>query len=52
MQAHQCIAKIVSGNNSKIHLAVDAHGNPLEFIEGDGVTHDIKITPMLFGQIH
>lgn len=27
MQAHQCIAKIVSGNNSKIHLAVDAHGN-------------------------
>ena len=44
---HQCIAKSVGGNSSKIHLAVDAHGNPIEFIVGDGVTHDIKIAPAL-----
>ncbi len=44
---HQCIAKSVGGNSSKIHLAVDAHGNPLEFIVSDGLTHDIKIAPML-----
>ena len=44
---YQYIAKSVGGNSSKIHLAVDAHGNPIEFIVGDGVTHDIKIAPML-----
>ena len=45
--SNQCIAKSVGGNSSKIHLAVDAHGNPIEFIVGDGVTHDIKIAPAL-----
>ena len=44
---NQCIAKSVGGNSSKIHLAVDAHGNPIEFIVGNGVTHDIKIAPAL-----
>ena len=44
---HQNIAKSIGGNSSKIHLAVDAHGNPLEFLVGDGITHDIKIAPML-----
>ena len=44
---YQYIAKSVGGNSSKIHLAVDAHGNPIEFIVSDGVTHDIKIAPML-----
>ena len=45
--SEQGIAKSVGGNSSKIHLAVDAHGNPIEFIVGDGVTHDIKIAPAL-----
>ena len=45
----QHIAKSVGGNSSKIHVAVDAHGNPIEFIVGDGVTHDIKIAPALLG---
>ena len=45
----QHIAKIVDGNNSKIHLAVDAHCTPVEFISGDGVTHDIKIASALLG---
>ncbi|UOO90102.1 transposase [Vitreoscilla massiliensis] len=43
----QCIAKSIGGNGSKIHLVVDAHSNPVEFIVGDGVTHDIKIAPAL-----
>ena len=46
---YHCIAKSVGGNSSKIYLAVDAHGNPIEFIVGDGVTHDIKIAPALLG---
>ena len=45
--SEQGIAKSVGGNSSKIHLAVDAHRNPIEFIVGDGVTHDIKIAPAL-----
>lgn len=44
---NQYITKSVGGNSSKIHLAVDAHGNPIEFIVGDGTTHDIKIAPAL-----
>lgn len=44
---NQCIAKSAGGNSSKIHLAVDAHGNPIEFIVGDGLTHEIKIAPAL-----
>ena len=31
----QCITKSVGDNSSKIYLAVDAHGNPIEFIVGD-----------------
>ena len=37
----------VSDNSSKIHLAVDTLDNPIEFIEGDGVTHNIRIAPAL-----
>ena len=37
----------VSGNSSKIYLAVDTLDNPIEFIEGDGVTHNIRIAPAL-----
>ena len=41
------MSKSVGGNSSKIHLAVDANGNPIEFIIGDGTTHDVKIAPDL-----
>ena len=37
----------VSGNSSKIYLAVDTLDNPIEFIEGDGVTHNIRMAPAL-----
>ena len=33
---NQDISKSIGGNSSKIHLAVDAHGNPIEFIISDG----------------
>ena len=45
--SHQCIVKSVGGSSSKIHLAVDEHGNSIEFIVGDGVTYDIKIFGLL-----
>lgn len=32
----QAIAKSAGGNSTKIHLIVDAHGNPLDFIISDG----------------
>ena len=43
----QGINKSIAGNISKIHLAVDAHGNPIRFIITDGVTHDVKAAPDL-----
>ncbi|MFC6052871.1 transposase [Acinetobacter sp. Ac_877] len=43
----QSISKSIGGNSSKIHLAVDANGNPIEFIIGDGTTHDVKVAPRL-----
>lgn len=43
----QAISKCVGGNASKIHLAVDANGNPIEFIVSDGTTHDVKVAPEL-----
>jgi len=44
---NQDISKSIGGNSSKIHLAVDANGNPIKFIVGDGTTHDVKIAPEL-----
>lgn len=49
--ANQYITKGVGGNSSKIHLAVDLHGNPIEFIIVDGTTHDIKIAPALLERL-
>ena len=43
----QSISKSVAGRATKIHLAVDAHGNPLSFILSDGTNHDIKVAPDL-----
>lgn len=48
----QCISKSIGGNSSKIHLAVDANGNPIEFIIGDGTTHDVKVAPDLIDALN
>ena len=43
----QDISKSIGGNSSKIHLAVDADGNPIEIIISDGTIHDVKIAPKM-----
>ena len=47
----QAIAKSRGGNTTKIHLAVDAHGNPITFIITDGTTHDIKMAKDLVDKV-
>lgn len=44
---HQALSKSSCGKNSKIHLAVDANGTPIEFIIEDGKTYDVKVAPDL-----
>lgn len=39
----QNISKSVGGNSSKIHLAVHANSNPIEFIISDGTRHEVKV---------
>lgn len=50
-EINQAISKSVAGRATKIHLAVDAHGNPLTFILSDGTTHDVKVAPHLVDKI-
>lgn len=47
----QEISKSIGGNSSKIHLAVDSHGNPIELIITDGTTHDVKVAPDLVSKL-
>ena len=47
----QGISKSVAGGATKIHLAVDAHGNPITFILSDGTTHDVKVAPDLIDKM-
>ena len=48
---NQEITKSIGGNSSKIHLAIDSDGNPIEFIISDGTSHDIKIAPALLSKL-
>lgn len=50
-EATQAISQRVAGHATKIHLAVDAHGNPITFILSDTTTHDVKIAPDLVNKI-
>jgi len=47
----QAISKSIGGNSSKIHLAVDSNGNPVQFLIEDGTTHDVKVAPKLVNSI-
>ena len=47
----QCISKSVARWTTKIHLAVNAFGNPITFILSDIMTHDVKIPPNLVDNI-
>lgn len=46
----QGIGKSIGGNTTKIHLMVDACGNPVDFIITGGQVHDVKVAPMLIEQ--
>ncbi|MEC5210894.1 transposase [Psychrobacter sp. PL15] len=50
-EVDQAISKSVAGRATKIHLAVDAHGNPISFILSDGTTHDVRVAPDLVDKI-
>lgn len=41
------IGKSVAGNSTKIHLAVDAYGLPIEFELTGGQVHDVKAAPTM-----
>jgi transposase len=47
----QAIGKSRAGNTSKIHLAVDSYGLPIEFLITGGQTHDSKATSELMAQL-
>lgn len=48
---NQGIGKSVAGNTTKIHMAVDGFGLPIEFIITGGEVHDSKIAPELINNL-
>lgn len=48
---NQAISRSIGGNSSKIHLAVDANGNPIEFTISDGTTHEVKVASDLIDRL-
>jgi transposase len=48
---NQAIGKSVAGNTTKIHMAVDAFGLPIEFELTDGEVHDAKAAPGLIAKL-
>ena len=50
-QKDEAISKSIGGNSSKIHMIVDACGNPYEFLITDGTTHDAKVAPELLSKV-
>lgn len=42
---NQAIGKSVAGNTTKIHMAVDAYGLPIDFEITGGEVHDCKVAP-------
>lgn len=45
------IGKSVAGNTTKIHMAVDSYGLPIEFYITGGEVHDSKAAPMLIDML-
>jgi transposase len=50
-EENQAIGKSVGGNTTKIHMAVDACGFPIEFQLTGGEVHDAKAAPALIGTL-
>ena len=47
----QAIGKSVGGNSTKIHMATDSFGLPIEFELTGGEVHDCKIAPMVIEKL-
>ena len=45
------IGKSVQGNSTKIHMAVDSMGNPIDFLITGGQVHDVKTAPELIERL-
>ena len=50
-EENQAIGKSVGGNTTKIHMAVDAYGLPIEFYLTGGEVHDSKAAPTLIARL-
>lgn len=48
---NQAIGKSVGGNTTKIHMAVDAYGLPIEFDLTGGEVHDSRAAPELIARL-
>ncbi len=48
---NQGIGKSVAGNTTKIHMAVDAYGLPIDFEITGGEVHDCKIAPEFISKL-
>ena len=50
-EENQAIGKSVGGNTTKIHMAVDAFGLPIEFMLPGGEVHDANVAPALIEKL-
>ena len=50
-EEHRAIGKSHGGPTTKIHMASDAHGNPLCFEVTGGQVHDSQVAPQLIHQV-
>jgi len=51
VQVLQAIGKSVAGNTTKIHMAVDTCGLPIDFEITGGEVHDCKVAPEFFAKL-
>jgi len=50
-EGEQAIGKSVAGNTTKIHMAVDAYGLPIDFEITGGEVHDCKVAPEFIAKL-
>ena len=50
-ESFQGIGKSVAGNTTKIHMAVDSYGLPIEFYITGGEVHNSKAAPTLINML-
>ena len=48
----RAIGKSRGGLTTKVHVVVDAHGNPIDFEITGGETHDVKVAPKLLEKLN